>query len=284
MKRTIKILRYFLVAIVAMVFVSVGIDAADHYDNISQSIVGRLLFGKDSGPCPIDMVFVPNTSGGFCIDKYEASPNDNCVQQKIKSQLNTRDNLDMEKCAPQSTIGTEPWTFVSQAQAMNACAKAGKYLPSSQEWYEASLGTPDKPDAWDKYDCQVNNNWLKQPGLSGSGKNCVSSFGAYDMIGNVWEWVQGEIVDGQFDGQIMPDAGYINDVSSEGMVVATSQKIDPNFNEDYFWIKKSGTRSIARGGYWENKNEAGVYAMYLVSPGAFAGAGVGFRCAKQIIK
>jgi formylglycine-generating enzyme required for sulfatase activity len=61
-------------------------------------------------------------------------------------------------------------------------------LPTDKEWLQVALGTPDKETGWDSDDCQVENNWDIQPGLAGTGKNCVSAAGAYDMIGNVWEW------------------------------------------------------------------------------------------------
>jgi hypothetical protein len=280
MKNILKIFRYLVVAVVAVVLVSIGIDAADNYDNISESIVGRMVFGESEGPCSREMVFVPNDAGGFCIDKYEASPGKECPARFIASQLDTRDNLDFNECQPVSVLGAQPWRFISQTQAMTACAKAGKRLPSNEEWYQASLGTPDPDGDWQVDACQVDHNWTKQPGESGSAKNCVSSYGAYDMIGNVWEWVKGEITDGQFEGEDMPNAGYVTSVSSDGNIISTSNKKDPNFNEDYLWIKKSGLRGIARGGYWGNGAEAGVYAMYLVSPTSFAGDGVGFRCVK----
>ncbi len=280
MNNFLKIIRYLLVAVIAVVLVSVGIDAADNYDNLSESIVGRLVFGEDEGPCGDDMVFVPSAKGGFCIDKYENSPNDKCPIKITLNQVNTRDNIDFNDCKPQSKAGLKPWRFISQTQAMIACAKAGKRLPSNEEWYQASLGTPDFDGDWQEDTCQVDSNWKEQPGDCGSSKKCVSSFGAYDMIGNVWEWVDGEIIDGKLNGEEMPSAGFVSSVSSEGRVVTTEKNKDPNFNEDYLWIKKKGVRGIARGGYWSNGDKAGVYATYLVSPTNFAGDGIGFRCVK----
>ena len=72
----------------------------------------------------------------------------------------------------------------------------------------------------------------------------------------------------------------MSSVTSDGMIVSTEKEKDPNFNEDYLWIKKSGIRGMARGGYWANGADAGGYAMYVVSPTSFSGDGVGFRCAK----
>lgn len=276
-----KIIKSIIFGLIAVVLVTLGIDASDHYDNLSQSIIGRTLFGEDTGPCTKDMVFVPSEKGGFCIDKYEASPGSECPEKTINNQSQTLVNINDVNCLPVSESGQMPWRFISQNQAAVACAKAGKRLPSDEEWYLASLGTPDKNEQWGKEDCQVAKNWPEQPGLSGSAKNCVSAYGAYDMIGNVWEWVKGEIKDGKFNGNKLPGDGYIKGVSSRGIPIETIvQEGDPNFNNDYLWIKNSGIRGMARGGYWDNDAEAGLYAMYLVSPTYFSGTGVGFRCAK----
>src|SRR3989344_3194633 len=89
---------------------------------------------------------------------------------------------------PDSVKGGNPWVNLSETQAMTLCAKNGKRLPTPGEWYRAALGTPDTI---------TNRNAECAIGLVGSGSalptgsrsGCVSSFGAYDMVGNVWEWV-----------------------------------------------------------------------------------------------
>ena len=269
------------VGIIALVLVTVGIDATDHYDNMSESLVGRLVLGESEGPCSEDMVYISSEYGGFCIDKYEASPGKKCPENIITTQADTRNNLDTPGCGPESVLGKVPWRFVSQAQAAQACAKAGKRLPTDEEWYQASLGTPDPENNWGKDDCHVDKNWGREPGLTGTGVNCVSSSGASDMIGNVWEWVKGEAKEGLFKGSRLPEAGYVTATDSTGSPIETNaDQSDPNYNEDYFWLKTTGVRGMARGGYWENKEEAGMYAVYLVSPPSFAGTGIGFRCAK----
>jgi formylglycine-generating enzyme required for sulfatase activity len=142
------------------------------------------------------------------------------------------------------------------------------------------LGTPDKKKDWDQDDCQVNNNWTEQPGLTGSGKLCISGFSAYDMIGNVWEWVNEQSINGRLGDNDLPQDGYVRSVDLSGLPLETSQTVaDSNFNDDYFWVKK-GVRGLARGGYWGNKSDAGLFAVYLVAEPTFAGTGVGFRCVK----
>jgi formylglycine-generating enzyme required for sulfatase activity len=282
MKKVIfKILKYFVIGAVAIILVSIGIDASDNFNNRSGSIIKNLIFGKSQGPCADDMVFVSSEKGGFCLDKYENSADTNCPMPNPAGQSDTKINLDKQDCKPVSKEGVRPWVNISQTQAAVACAKAGKRLPTDAEWYEGSLGTPDPAANWTVDDCQVAKNWAAQPGLTGSGKNCYSPYGAFDMIGNVWEWVRGEIVDGKYNGQILPPSGYIKEVNINGIPIATDADApDPNHNQDYIWIKDKETRGMARGGYWDNQKEAGQFAVYLVSPPSFVGEGVGFRCAK----
>lgn len=280
-KFLLKIFKGLAIGLVTVVLVTVGIDAADHYDNFSDSLIGRLIINKPVGPCPSDMVFVSTENKGFCIDKYEASPGRDCPYQEVGSQAQTRANLNKGDCQPVSVPQVIPWRFISQSQAANACAKAGKRLPTGEEWYLACLGTPDLAKGWGRNSCHVNNNWEVQPGLTGTGADCVSAAGAYDMIGNVWEWVKGEASDGFYQDKKLPEPGYVKSVDIRGLPIATDiNQADPNFNEDYFWIKDKGIRGMARGGYWGNQAEAGMYAVYLVSPPSFAGTGAGFRCVK----
>ena len=147
------------------------------------------------------------------------------------------------------------------------------------------MGTVDKDSNWEEKDCQVDNNWPNQPGLTGSGENCISSFGVYDTIGNVWEWVDETVVNGKYNNTDLPKEGYITELDSNS--IPTNSQInngDENYNNDYMWIKTTGVRAMARGGYWNNQKKAGKYSFYLVPPPSFAGDGVGFRCVKSVNK
>jgi len=224
---------------------------------------------------------VSSASNGFCIDKYEASAGSDCQFADPQNQIETRNNLDFQPCFPASVAGAIPWRNISQDQAAMACAKAGKRLASHDEWFAAALGTPDRASSWGPDDCQVAKNWDTQPGRTGSAKNCISGAGAYDMIGNVWEWVAGVVTDGNFNGRQLPKAGYIDSTDGESMPGATNpDKGDLNYNSDYAWIKNTGLMAIARGGYWDNETDAGQYSVYIETPPSFAGTGIGFRCAK----
>jgi hypothetical protein len=262
----------WLIAVIAVVVLSTaGIKASD-------SLFGAK--GQVKSLCPDGMVFVPGSSGGFCLDKYEDSAG-GCPSGNPGSQDDTRTDLENQACSPVSVAGMIPWRFISQNQAALACAKVGKRLPTSEEWLAGALATPDKNSLWGLDDCQVNNNWREQPGLTGSGKNCVSGVGAYDMIGNIWEWVAGTVEDGKYNGEILPAEGYIKSVNSVGMPTDTNlNQADLNYNNDYLWIKNTGSRGIARGGYWANNDQAGQYSAYIVTAPSDVGPGMGFRCAK----
>ncbi len=259
---------FLLFAIIAL---SVwGVKASDKY----------FFKNENDGPCPPEMVFIDTEYGGFCIDKYENSVGEGCPYVNPKSKSESALNLAVPECEPVSQKGASPWNNITQSQAIEACAKAGKRLPSAKEWYLASLGTQDKQENWGSDDCHVAKNWANQPGLTGSAKNCHSSFGVFDMIGNVWEWVKEEVNNGEYKGEEMPDSGYVEAVDVDGMIIKTSSSPDDVFYSDFLWIKKKGLRAMARGGYWDNKEKAGKNAVYLVSPSSFSGIGVGFRCVK----
>jgi formylglycine-generating enzyme required for sulfatase activity len=238
---------------------------------------------KNISQCPSDMAMIMADERNFCIDKYEASAGPSCTYANPQNQSDTRINLSDSKCAPLSQPELSPWRFISRDQAVMACAKAGKRLPTNEEWQMAALGTPDINLNWGEDDCQVNNNWTGQPGLTGSGINCVSSAGAYDMIGNVWEWVKETVDNGKINDAIMPGSGFIDATDGKGLPTETNiNSANPNYNEDYLWIKSSSNRAIARGGYWNNKSDAGQYAVYIVALPATAEVGIGFRCAKNL--
>ncbi len=277
-----KLTKSLIAGVLIIVFSTIGIDAVDHYDNFSESIAGRLFVGKVDGPCPNEMTLIQSADGNFCIDLYENSANKECPHQIPISSEQSKDNLNFHDCAPTSLPNSVPWTNITQDQAISACTKGGKRLATNKEWSQAALGTPDKNSSWDQNDCQVSKNWNLQPGLTGSGQNCFSSFGAYDMIGNVWEWVDGTIDNGTLDGDILPKEGYVAGINKQnGMPANTTNEAPIEYYNDYFWIKNTKIRAIARGGYWDNKDVAGQYSFYIVSEPNFSGLATGFRCVKS---
>ncbi len=269
-KKILKTLHLLIISLAAIALTALAIRAFD------SSKTGK------SSPCPADMVYVLSANKDFCLDRYEASAGGQCPYPHPRNQIETLANLSAGNCQPVSRPHARPWVNISRDQAELACAKAGKRLPTAAEWQAASLGTPDKSQGWGPDDCQLNSNWPDQPGLTGSGANCRSAAGAYDMVGNVWEWVADEVKDGAYNGRVLPAEGYVQAMSADGLPAQTAREaVNLDYNNDYFWLKSKGVRAIMCGGYWQNQAKGGQYAAYAVSYPSFAGSAVGFRCAKR---
>ncbi|GIW44840.1 MAG: hypothetical protein KatS3mg077_2122 [Candidatus Binatia bacterium] len=174
--------------------------------------------GPPSGPlkkCPPDAV----VSGTVCMDKYEASvwripdplgTNAKLVKKVQKgkatqadltaggaTQLGTMSD-DYAPCTDNgqtscsdifavSLPGVTPARFITWFQAQQACKNSRKRLPSNAEWQAAVAGTPDPGSDNGTTDC--NTAPISPVAATGSRSNCVSSDGAFDMVGNLWEWV-----------------------------------------------------------------------------------------------
>jgi len=86
--------------------------------------------------------------------------------------------------------GVVPQGSVSYGDAQNYCTQQGKRLCTAEEWRWACSGLEGYayPYGWnvDKDKCNTDSRQVEP---SGNRTNCVSKFGAFDMAGNVFEWV-----------------------------------------------------------------------------------------------
>jgi formylglycine-generating enzyme required for sulfatase activity len=160
--------------------------------------------------CPETMV----QSGSTCIDRFEASlwkitdegckqlakqgrplppP---CLQGAIQVGIAGVDYTDAQcqfngggckNLFALSIPNVIPARSINYFIAAAACRNSAKRLPSNAEWQAAALGTPDP---WPQDD-PINQCNVSGPsaGLTGSRSKCVSDVGAYDMVGNVIEFV-----------------------------------------------------------------------------------------------
>jgi formylglycine-generating enzyme required for sulfatase activity len=113
---------------------------------------------------------------------------------------------------------------------------------------------------------------------TGKGEECVSAVGAEDTLGNVWEWVSDDVIEGKLGGRELPATGYVAQVDSEGIATLTSQEPSDLFSQDYFWSQLTGAFGMIRGGFYGSKSDAGVYAIHADTLPTTSGTAIGFRC------
>jgi len=265
-----RVIQIGVVIIGAVVITALGIDAADSLTGSDGTMLGQLI-GSETKVCPEGMVEVPAALSFTCIDQFEGSAGEGCSITDPSNQLESATNLSEQSCGAVSEENRNPWRNITREQAQVACARAEKRLPSNAEWYQAALGTVDDEN------CNIDSNGSEE---TGSHPACVSAAGAQDLIGNVWEWVTDDVIDGQHDGRALPAEGYVGQVNSNGIATITTGQPDERFNEDYFWSSPAGVYAVLRGGFYGSGSDAGLYTFHGETLPTTAGVAIGFRCVK----
>ena len=263
-----NILRGTLVLSAVIVITSLSVDATDTF-RTSQSALGIFARYATTPGCPADTVPVTVNGVSLCIDTYENSVGANCVIAEPTSEIDTAANSNDADCVPMSKPGVLPWRFVSQVQAAQLCARAHKRLPTPLEWFTAAAGTPDGSE---------NCNLTAGVAVAGEKTLCRSGVGAFDMVGNVWEFVSGESVDGRLVEEVLPAEGYVQETTNDGLPRLTATRPAPMYNSDYFWSNASGTFAIMRGGFYGSGSDGGIYSTHAAVMQSFSSAAAGFRC------
>lgn len=267
-----------LVVVLSSALTTLAIKASEKLPVSPSSLLAGAGRSEDIRRCPPEMVYVPTSSGGFCIDRFEASASRECPNAVPSNQFGTLENMGIPACKPDAKANTLPWVNVTLHQAIDLCARAGKRLPTHAEWYRAALGTPDGNLGEDG--CVLGRIGAHEAEPTGTHGACVSSFGAYDMVGNVWEWIDAYAASGWYDNRSLPDEGFVAEVDQDGVPVATAASSSALFGGDYFFVEKSGVLGMFRGGYWNMTEKAGVHTVSATVPSSFLGMAVGFRCVK----
>jgi formylglycine-generating enzyme required for sulfatase activity len=157
-----------------------------------------------------------------------------------------------------SIPGVHPTTCIDWFQAAQACALSGKRLLRNEEWQRAASGTPDPGTDNGTTDCNITT--VGAAVNTGSRSNCKSNWGAFDMVGNVDEWVADWVPLfndrpgwGPFSDDRMCLSGAINAANGPG--------------------------ALLRGGNFVDGTAAGVFAVLEQFPQG-SDSGDGFRCAR----
>jgi len=245
--------------------------------------------------CPPDSVPV----GPTCVDKYEASVwHIASAQEKLLRRVQrgrasgadltngdatrhglTADDYDAANCPDTgngctrvyavSIPGVPPSRFLTWFQAATACRNAGKRLLTSAEWQAAAFGTPDPGVGGN--DIATCNTGAPNVLPTGSAASCVSDVGAFDMVGNLWEWVadwiQGDSNPFAPQTNGTTNATYGNDLMS-GTNPAQTQGDGHNF-----------PAAVERGGSfgYGNGTAAGVFALSAAQAPSALFSDLGFR-------
>ena len=163
-----------------------------------------------------------------------------------------------------SVAGVTPTACIDWFQAAQACRLSGKRLTTNLEWQDAAAGTPDPGNAPTPgpNDC---NTYSSGPSNTGSRVDCKSSWGVFDMIGNVNEWVA--------DWADRNTTGCTN--STTGLALPGS---------DFVCFGGDGSPQVPgallRGGHWSGVAGAGVFAVSAFDGPSYSDFNLGFRCAR----
>jgi formylglycine-generating enzyme required for sulfatase activity len=223
--------------------------------------------GSDSGYSdeqPVHTVYLD----AFSIDKYEVTNGQFAQFLSAGNGSHYYSSMRITKSGStytaQSGYGNHPVVYVDRNGAKAYCEWAGKRLPTEAEWEKAARGTDGRTYPWGESDPGVSpyraNYYL---GINGAGDGYqetapvgsfpagVSPYGAYDMAGNVWEWVS-------------------------DWYSSTYYSSSPSSNPQG---PSSGTYRLLRGGSWYDNNPYFLRAAFRY--GDYPDnryASLGFRC------
>jgi len=241
--------------------------------------------------CPIWMVRVNDEPKDYCSDRFEAYAVvvKNGAEEAHPSSMDPKNERIIARVAP----GVRPQSSVNREQAERACWNAGKRLCSIREWTRACRGVNDynypygpreqpkicntrKPHlltelhgsnakAWGR---NMNDPFLNMVKgyLANAGEyaGCVSSYGTYDMVGNLHEWVSESVTDEFLSHRGRPKPGA---------------RTNPGF-------KAVPGNGIFFGGFYGTGTENGEgcdYATVVHGP-TQRDYSIGFRCCKEADK
>ncbi len=169
-----------------------------------------------------------------------------------------------------SVAGKTPSRHVTWFQAQQACVNAGKHLCTNAQWQGAATVTPGSGS------CNISK---KVAAPAGYHTSCISSWGAMDMVGNLWEWVDwwdqaGKRWQTKNTAEVSPwptgtgqAYGLDKTLGINGTALTGASSWAPGM-----------PAAAMRGGNASEGNAAGVFSVNLRNGPVTSGDLLGFRC------
>ena len=205
---------------------------------------GEFTMGSDDGDDdeqPVHQIFLD----AYFIDKYEVTNvlYKVCVEAGVCDQPTNTDDYN------NSQYVQHPVVYTNWYMAKEYCEWRGARLPTEAEWQKAAQGTDGRIYPWG--DEEIDNTFVNygSPDTKtvGSYPKGVSPYGAYDMAGNVWEWVADwyDSYPGNTDSdshygtsfRVLRGGSWLD--SSDGVRSANRFQLVPSFNKDYYGFRCS---------------------------------------------
>lgn len=223
------------------------------------------LYALDRDENPAHSVYLD----AFYIDKYEVTNYlyKICVEAGVCAEPHYKDSNTHTQYYGVSEFDNYPVINVDWYQAKAFCEWRGARLPTEAEWEKTARGIDGRVYPWGVYEIGVtyvgsNADDTAEVGSFPSGK---SVYGAYDMAGNVWEWVND-----WYESNYYATLGD-NAVNPQGPAEGSSKVLRGSS-----WLPLGYVRGQ---GIWNEQDER-TSNRYRDFPLRFYND-VGFRCAKD---
>ena len=256
-----------------------------------------------------DLDWAAETFGGFYVGQFEASHVDAIPGETDGSGATAGTSLRL-KVARQCV----PWTGLNWNQAVAACQEYDEHadLMSDEEWTALAVWATTRQlmvagnDSYLKSSDRDDLSFIQDPtgpvgrALSGTGGTQTMGFeatshtgdrvGVADLIGNVLEWT-GTVgrtpagdrwIIGNTITTACPSSGFVLGLATSpelrilGVPGQTGGSGSLFFDSDFLASMGTDRARAIRGGYWENRKQAGWWQMFLLG-GNLGNTNVGFR-------